>query len=77
MKSLSRIVFRSASLAFKSMPIFKMTQAPMFSPFNMNLKYTFSHRKIQKSSYEGQGFYVEQLPIGCLAIYSYYIESNG
>ena len=30
-----------------------------------------------KSVYNGDGFYVEQMLVGCLAIYSYYIESNG
>jgi glyoxylase-like metal-dependent hydrolase (beta-lactamase superfamily II)/rhodanese-related sulfurtransferase len=36
----------------------------------------FQHKNTIKSSYEGSGFYVEQLFTGCLAIYSYYIESG-
>lgn len=36
----------------------------------------FHHKNAIKSSYEGNGFYVEQLLAGCLAIYSYYIESG-
>jgi glyoxylase-like metal-dependent hydrolase (beta-lactamase superfamily II) len=31
---------------------------------------------VVKSSYEGPGFHVQQLYTGCLAIYSYYIESG-
>ena len=34
------------------------------------------HKNIIKSHYNGKGFYVEQLFNGCLAIYSYYIESG-
>ena len=34
------------------------------------------HQNIMKSSYEGSGYYVEQMLTGCLAIYSYYIESG-
>ena len=36
----------------------------------------FHHKNVIKSSYEGEGFYVEQMLAGCLAIYSYYIESG-
>ena len=34
------------------------------------------HKSVIKSSYEGSGYYVEQILTGCLAIYSYYIESG-
>lgn len=34
------------------------------------------HKNTLKATYEGPGFYVEQLFTGCLAIYSYYIESG-
>jgi hydroxyacylglutathione hydrolase len=34
------------------------------------------HKNLIKSNYEGPGFYIEQLFTGCLAIYSYYIESG-
>jgi glyoxylase-like metal-dependent hydrolase (beta-lactamase superfamily II) len=34
------------------------------------------HKNALKSTYEGPGFYIEQLFTGCLAIYSYYIESG-
>lgn len=31
------------------------------------------HLNLSKSSFEGPGFYMEQMLTGCLAIYSYYI----
>jgi hydroxyacylglutathione hydrolase len=34
------------------------------------------HKSVIKSSYEASGYYVEQILTGCLAIYSYYIESG-
>ena len=34
------------------------------------------HKNVIKSSYEASGYYVEQILTGCLAIYSYYIESG-
>ena len=34
------------------------------------------HKNAIKSSYQASGFYVEQILTGCLAIYSYYIESG-
>jgi len=34
---------------------------------------TLNHKNTLKATYEGPGFYVEQLFTGCLAIYSYYI----
>lgn len=34
------------------------------------------HKNQMKSNYSGPGFYIEQLHTGCLAIYSYYIESD-
>lgn len=38
--------------------------------------HTFHHKNVIKSSYDGPGYYVEQMLTGCLAIYSYYIESG-
>lgn len=51
-------------------------------PLTMTFNYNFCQAKSNgqnmfKSSYQGEGFYVEQMLVGCLAIYSYYIESNG
>ena len=48
---------------------------------NGHLRYSFAtdqtqHKNIVKSSYEASGYYVEQILTGCLAIYSYYIESG-
>ena len=43
--------------------------------FNMSSR-ALHHKNIIKSHYNGKGFYVEQLFNGCLAIYSYYIESG-
>lgn len=34
------------------------------------------HKNLFKSTYEGNGFHLEQIFTGCLAIYSYYIESG-
>lgn len=34
------------------------------------------HKNVMRSGYEGSGYYVEQMLTGCLAIYSYYIESG-
>jgi hypothetical protein len=41
--------------------------------FQMSTAPTFNHKNTLKATYEGPGFYVEQLFTGCLAIYSYYI----
>ncbi len=42
----------------------------------MSTQALLQHKNAIKSNYEGPGFYVEQLFTGCLAIYSYYIESG-
>lgn len=60
-------------------PIYYYMPSRLF--FNKNM-FFFSasedaHKNISKSSFEGPGFYMEQLLTGCLSIYSYYIESNG
>jgi len=34
------------------------------------------HKNLFRSTYEGNGFQIQQLFAGCLAIYSYYIESG-
>jgi hypothetical protein len=37
---------------------------------------SLAYKNILKSTYEAKGYSVEQLFTGCLAIYSYYIESG-
>lgn len=46
--------------------------------FAASPRYFFAnpHENISKSSFEGPGFYMEQLLTGCLSLYSYYIESG-
>lgn len=70
----------------RSVPIFlysthfKFNQKTNGTFFNSN-KFSFGtsagkntdHLNLLKSSFEGPGFYMEQMLTGCLAIYSYYI----
>lgn len=75
-----------ANILFKTSPAatntaFMTTSTYKPSPMTFSPKYDFSthaihHKNVIKSNYEGKGFYVEQLFTGCLAIYSYYIESG-
>lgn len=73
-----RIACRSIPLAsnlmnFRQEPTHQLINKPIFwSGTSVDV-----HKNISKSSYEGPGFYMEQLFTGCLAIYSYYIESGG
>lgn len=82
MRSFSKLVRRTSTLAFKTIPLFKNPVVFNQNPASFKLNYQFSNSKsysqnILKSNYEGNGFYVEQMLVGCLAIYSYYVESNG
>ena len=82
MRSFSKLVQRTNRHAFKTIPLFKTLVIFNQSSVSFKLNYQFSNFKsysqnILKSSYEGNGFYVEQMLVGCLAIYSYYVESNG
>ena len=65
------LVGRFASLPLKpTMARLNLTNTPRFF-FSGK-----SHENIIKGSYEGPGFYMEQLLTGCLSLYSYYIESG-
>lgn len=53
-------------------------RTPMLSykpQFNFSVDH-MPHENVSKSVYQGNGFYVEQMLTGCLALYSYYIESG-
>lgn len=72
------------TLLFKNMvTLAPTTVVPISRPSSLLLKPQFSlstksihHKNVIKSNYEAKGYYVEQLFTGCLAIYSYYIESG-
>ena len=49
-----------------------ITYRPTYN-FSVDMR---NHENVSRSSYEGPQFYVEQMLTGCLALYSYYIESG-
>lgn len=85
MKSLARnihslaktITTKNAKMITSIKPIFtpKPNSYSLTTPlqFAMSIAPTLNHKNTLKATYEGPGFYVEQLFTGCLAIYSYYI----
>ena len=85
MRPFSKLMRKSARFVPRVIPL--MGTMPMASMNAVCFKHTFSFsecktqqtqsQNLLKSSYSGDGFYIEQLHVGCLAIYSYYIESNG
>ncbi len=68
------------TLFARSLPATSLFRPNNPSPFLFAPRFSMStqalHKNVTKSSYEGPGFYMEQLFTGCLAIYSYYIESG-
>ena len=74
---------RTSKLAFRQIPMIQMAfsstmrQSLSTKPMSFFSTHTppqpQTHHNSLKSSYEGNGFYVEQMLVGCLAIYSYYI----
>jgi len=82
MRSFCQVLKKSSRLVGNSLSFVKIAPLLKAKPLTMNFNYNFCQAKINgqnmfKSSYEGEGFYAEQMFVGCLAIYSYYIESNG
>jgi glyoxylase-like metal-dependent hydrolase (beta-lactamase superfamily II) len=78
MRSLTKLLPRFAFSLAKQVNLYKPLSVPLFNSILMKPQMNFSaHKNVIKSSYNGDGFYVEQMLTGCLAIYSYYIESNG
>ena len=85
MRPITKSFIRIARTLPKSFHTLKLTTTPQLLFPKANLltsipKYMFSmanHESVSKGAFTGDGFYVEQLLIGCLSIYSYYIESNG
>ena len=67
------IPFTKAKFHFST---FMKTPMLTYKPqFNFSVDH-MPHENVSKSVYEGKGFYVEQMLTGCLALYSYYIESG-
>jgi hydroxyacylglutathione hydrolase len=82
MRSVSQLLKKGIKLVPKQVPILSMAPMSSIQPLTFKFNYNVCQVKSQsqnlfKSSYEGEGFYVEQMLVGCLAIYSYYVESNG
>lgn len=77
--SLLKSFLRNSQKTFfaASLPAASMFKPNNPTPFLFAPRFSMStqalHKNITKSSYEGPGFYMEQLFTGCLAIYSYYI----
>lgn len=82
MRSFCQVLKKSTRVVGNSLPLLKFAPILTVKPFTMTMNYNFCQAKdngqnMFKSFYQGEGFYVEQMLVGCLAIYSYYIESNG
>jgi hypothetical protein len=82
MRSFSNLLRQSCrfmavnSLNLKQVPVLPVKPLQLKSSFAFT-QCTKQSQNLLKSSHSGNGFYVEQLHVGCLAIYSYYVESNG
>lgn len=82
MRPFTQLLKQSSRLAVKTLPLINLAPMSSVKPLNFVPSYQFTQCKTQsqnllKSFHNGDGFYVEQLHVGCLAIYSYYVESNG
>lgn len=73
------LLFRSAStmsMMKPKVPSFDMQPTSLTASIKFPMSESAHHKNVIKSSYQGAGFYMEQMLTGCLAIYSYYIESG-
>ena len=85
MRPITKSFIRIARTLPRPFHTLKITQTPQLllpktNLLTHNVKFNFSvanHESVSKGAFTGDGFYVEQLLIGCLSIYSYYVESNG
>lgn len=76
----ARLLFRSTLSMSMVKPTafnYKWQSPSLTTPLRWSMStHEFHHKNAIKSSYDGPGYYVEQMLYGCLAIYSYYIESG-